>query len=228
MKERIAKLVFLVVQLIIYYFSIFTKSVYIDLIRYSSIVLSFLFAFFYFNKKRYWKFGRQFIIGGLLFTCAADYFLVALNDQFELGLLLFIVAQYCYFLYLSTELDSLQRMHLLGVRLGGALIGITVSFLLVGKMIPLLILAIAYASLFISNIVTAFRSIKRYLLFSIGLVLYAMCDVCVTLTHMKFYITNLPHESVFRTMIWVFYIPSQVCIALSACQKILEKEEKIC
>lgn len=224
MKERIAKIVFVIVQMAIFYFSIFTDMIYLNEIRYLSVLLSLLFAFFFFNVKRFWKYGRQFIIGGLLFTATADYFLVIANEQYELGVLLFLVAQYSYFLYLSTEMDSLHRMRQLGLRMGGGMVIISINYLLIGKMIPIIVLAIFYAAFSVGNLITAYRKFKTEYLLAIGLTLFAMCDICVVISYLNIYFKEVTFCNTFRLLVWVFYIPSQVLISLCACQEVLEIE----
>ena len=203
---------------------IFTDSIYIQEIRFFSILLSFLFAFFYFKSKRLWRFGRQFIIGGLLFTTTADYFLVVANEQYELGVLLFFVAQYSYSLYLSKDLGCLQKMRHLGICMGMGVVANVIAYLFFGKMIALIVLSLFYATFFIGNVVCVYRNPAGKKLFAAGLTLFVLCDICVVLSNLDTYFPKVIIDERVSVLIWVFYIPSQVCIALSACQKVLEIE----
>lgn len=224
MKDFIVKFVFVIVQAFIFYLGIFTDSVFIHEIRFFSILLSFLFAFLFFNSKRLWRYGRQFIIGGLLFSTAGDYFLTVVHEQYELGILLFFVAQYSYSLYLCQDLGCLQKMRYFGICMGMGLLANAITFLFIGKMIALIVLVLFYAAFFIGNIISVYRKPANNKLFTAGLTLFLLCDICVVLSNLGRYFPQIHFDQRICALVWVFYIPSQICIALSACQKTLEIE----
>ena len=78
-----------------------------------------------------------------------------------------------------------------------------------------------YANL-IMNIVFAFMQTKKSTIFAIGLLLFAMCDFFIGLSVMADSYLQLSAENLLYKLndldfnfAWLFYVPSQACIALS-------------
>ena len=157
-----------------------------------------------------------FLALALFFTAVADYFLLVINNHFEAGVTVFIVAQIFHFARiatlktLKTNLISVAARLLLAV-VALVLLAVTNNFdtlnCLVAIYFPLLLVNTADA-LFV-----ALKNKKRILLF-VGFCLFVLCDVCVGLYNIDI---NLPTKLVNAVsfLMWVFYLPSQTLIALS-------------
>lgn len=152
----------------------------------------------------------------LALTAGADWFLLVRNDHYALGVALFLCVQTVYYLRLRRAgADSawpLRSALALGAGLG-------VYALRMAS--PVNLLAALYFSQLVSNTLLAWKvKGKRWFRFALGLTLFVGCDVCVGLFN------ALPPDSpqYFAVSIgmWLFYLPSQALIALSA---LPEKEE---
>ena len=188
---------------------------------YTAIVLVALFAFFACRCRG----AEHFIRLGILFTLVADYFLVLVGDKELEGVLAFIAVQVSYFLYLFIKEKRI------GARFANILTRVTIAaaliicaIIILGDDVDALAIAsvIYYANL-VSNVIFAFKLGRGDRIFAVGLVLFAMCDLCIGLEVLFssyldsdlfsfFYGANL-------NLPWVFYQPSQVLIALGLFSK---------
>lgn len=148
----------------------------------------------------------RIVAAALVFTAAADIFLLVLDRWYAVGILLFCVVQILY-----------------AVRLGGrntvwiclsAMVGLCVMLI---SRDPVAALAAGYITLFATNLVRAgllsMRSRERFhILFFAGLALYFVCDVCVGL----FQLSDGSIWEFARVGMWAFYLPGQVLILMSA------------
>ncbi|MBR2929621.1 MAG: hypothetical protein IKC32_00170 [Clostridia bacterium] len=159
----------------------------------------------------------------LLFTLAADYYLLVIDDKYEIGMLWFILAQLCYFarIYLSEERKSVRIAHLVS-RCGGILLSLLLPFLILGDGVDLLsVVSVVYFVNILLNAIFAFISFKRSPMLALGLLLFVACDIFVALANLGGYIKlggelYLALKSVgFNRIAWLFYVPSQTLIALS-------------
>ena len=152
---------------------------------------------------------RKVIIdGALALTLAADTFLVLLNDHYAVGVFFFCLVQALY----AWEVGlSIKRVY---VRAGFWLV--IVVLLKVSESLNFLTLlsAFSYSQLLLS----AFFSWNKPSCFSWGLALFLLCDSCVGLFNASGYIAGFPEMvgTIAGSLIWVFYVPSQVLITLSA------------
>lgn len=152
----------------------------------------------------------------LALTAGADWFLLVRNDHYALGILLFLGVQTVYYLRLRAAGAGSAWPLRSALALGA---GLGVYALHMAS--PVNLLAALYFSQLVSNTLLAWgRRGERWFRFALGLTLFVGCDVCVGLFN------ALPPESpsYFAVSIgmWLFYLPSQVLIALSA---LPEKEE---
>ena len=160
------------------------------------------------------------------FTLIADYYLVIL-DEFKLGIFFFCLVQITYIIRHSLmENKKYKNLIFLCLTLITAIIISTkISISSFDK--KLIILGLIYAALLISSVYSAIRTIKssRYpkksaLLIATGMSLFFMCDLNVAFFNL---VGNVPivlfnGENIrFYTgfLIWVFYVPSQLMLALS-------------
>ena len=147
--------------------------------------------------------GDKLVLPALLFTAGADWFLLVRGDHLILGVALFLVVQTLY-------LIRLRRMgvdaHLWLRTMTALFMGLAVYIF--GLISPLTILVALYFSQLVSNAILAWKG--RRWLFAIGLTLFVCCDICVGMF-------NLGILYSFASVgMWLFYLPSQVLIVLSA------------
>ena len=146
----------------------------------------------------------------LALTAAADWFLLVRNDNYILGIALFLCVQTVYYLRLrrSGAPDAYPLRAGLALAAGLGLCALRLAS-------PVNLLAGLYFSQLLSNTVLAWtRKGRRWCIFAAGLTLFVGCDLCVGLFN------TLPAASPLYPAVsvgmWLFYLPSQVLIALSA------------
>lgn len=162
--------------------------------------------------------GDRLVPIALALTAGADWFLLVRNDHYALGVALFLCVQGVYFL----RLRRAGAPSLWPVRAGFApLAGLAVCALAwrTGLFSPANLLVGLLAALYfpqlLSNAIAAWtRKGKRWRRFALGLTLFVGCDVCVGLFNAQ--IHNLVLYFLSGVGMWLFYLPSQVLIALSA------------
>lgn len=162
----------------------------------------------------------------MLFTLVADYFLVAKVPQDHLmGVAFFLGTQLFIFLHIIVN-DNSKKARLIHTIFRIALIGILicVAFLVLRENADLLALisVIYYANLCI-NAIFAHRIGRGGIILTVGLILFALCDINVGLSALNnmyeggfaegSFLYNLLHSE--YDLIWIFYIPSQTLISLS-------------
>lgn len=147
--------------------------------------------------------GDRLVFFALLFTAGADWFLLVKNSHLELGLVLFLVVQTLYLLRLRRlgAGSNLWLRSMLALALGLAVTAL-------GMISVLNLLVALYFSQLLSNTVLAWYA--RKWVFATGLTLFVCCDVCVGM-----YNLGILHAFAAVGM-WLFYLPSQVLIVLSA------------
>lgn len=162
--------------------------------------------------------ANYYILGGLLCTVAADWFLVVRGAQDKLtAMICFLVAQTLYAVLLHRRA---RARGLITARLFLLVIAEAVTILVLkGNVDPLAMVSIAYYAMLIMNIVCAFNSYKREPLMAWALVLFFLCDTVVGLQAASVGYLVLPawlYNAVFCgfPLDWLFYLPSQVMIAL--------------
>lgn len=153
------------------------------------------------------------------FTAVSDTFLV-LYENYEIGVTVFIFAQIVYFIriYLTSGKNPLYSFILRIVAIVAACIGI--NFL--GAASYLTAVAAIYFVNLLANFAESFCLIiksRKYILFTVGLFLFICCDVCIGVTQLKHVLNVQMSATVYgllMNLIWVFYLPSQILIVLSA------------
>lgn len=180
---------------------------------YLSIVLCFLFALA--NTRK----SNALRTAALACTVGADWFLVVCSPAQQLwGMIFFLGTQTLYALYLYRRG---KRKDLVFARVFLiAAIELTAWLVLGSKMDPLAAVSVCYYAILSVNIIDAFTQTKKDLLFPIGLLLFLLCDTVVGLQVAAGSYLSIPdwlHRLLFPgfNLAWVFYMPSQVLIALS-------------
>ena len=177
-------------------------------IKYASILLCALFAVLWALAGG----GDRLTAGALVLTAGADVFLLLLDAHYGWGLLLFCGVQLCYFL----RLRALGRGSLWGARLGLFLLSLA-ALRALGLLAPLDALALFYFVPFLCNLLCALfcPGGRAGRCFSLGLALYLCCDLCVAAYQFPGTFPP-PLDDAVRVGMWLFYLPGQVLIALSA------------
>lgn len=167
-------------------------------LKYAGILLCLLYALLWALRG-----GDKLVFPALLFTAAADWFLLIRKTHLIWGLILFLAVQSLYLIRLrrAGAAPHFRLRSMLALLLGGAVFVFRLAS-------PLNLLTALYFSQLLSNAILAWQA-KKWL-FGAGLTLFACCDICVGM-----YNLNLFHSFASVGM-WLFYLPSQVLIVLSA------------
>lgn len=161
-------------------------------------------------------FREKTVSVALIFTAAADVFLLVLDRWYAAGVLCFILVQILYAARLQRESGSSVLSFLLPAA-AGLLVYTSYGFGLTEA------LAGAYIALFAVNLLRACLLAKRsperrWILFAAGLALFFCCDLCVGLHNMPG--AGGPALQRFASVaMWGFYLPGQVLIRTSAYTK---------
>lgn len=176
-------------------------------IKYLSILLCLLFTLFSAAGG-----GDRVVAGAMALTLGADTFLLLLNRDYGAGVLLFCLVQGLYLARILRENGGRGHWTVRLLLTVGALALLAA----LGILTPLNALALAYFSNFLCNTIQSWALPGRRLrLFSLGLTLFLCCDICVG-------VFNSPGiapgwlERFSGIGMWLFYLPGQVLIALSA------------
>lgn len=211
-------LIHLILYLFIYAFKIITEKTE-TIADYIVVISCFLFSLVYFIIKR--NSNTLIFVIAFLFTILADTNLLILDDNYELGILEFIIVQFAYFWYILKNMYTKDNYsYLIAIRLITIVIGVIASLIVQTDKL-LVCLVIIYISNLVINLIISIIPRKRNLLFSLGLFLFLLCDICVgcynigdiidiSNTSLFYKIANLPFN-----IAWLFYHPSQVLLAIS-------------
>ena len=175
-------------------------------LKYAAILLCALFALLWAILGG----GDRLTAAALLLAVGADTFLLALDRDYLLGMLLFCGVQLCWFL----RLRALCRRSFWAARLGLFLLSLG-ALAALGLWNSLNVLSLFYFANFACN--TALSLSRRWegplRLLPPGLVLYLCCDLCVAAFQFP---QALPALYPFvQVGMWLFYLPGQVLLALS-------------
>ena len=193
---------------------------------YISIIIAFLMLFIFINKKLTFLFTAL----GLFFTLIADYFLIITDSHYLLATSIFLVAQICYAIRLYFEFDNTKEREIyIIIRVISVVFAILVPLILFKDDTDLLVIvsALYYVTLLTSAIYSFIlvKNNKYYLIFAIGLTLFACCDAFVGIFNLESYF-NIVEGSLIYNIIhnefnysWLFYVPSQSLIGLSLIKK---------
>ena len=207
------------ISAVLYYFILTAGGTLLVATEYCAIVLCFLFALLHLKNKQW------FLLGGLVCTLGADFFLVVCTPIQQLwGMIFFLGAQSLY-------AAMLHRSHpnraFLWIRLGLiAVAEVITAAILKDKTDALALVSICYYVNLIFNIVLAFVQFRAYRLFAIGLVFFLLCDTVIGLQvaaggYLPIAEGSALHSILFApfNLSWMFYLPSQVLISFSSRRK---------
>ena len=189
-------------------------------ISFSCILLCFLFSLTLISLSKT-KILTQI---GLLTTVLADVFLVILGEHQVVAMSFFSITQIAYFLRIFLNTDSKkERVVHIAIRMLAIVGTIIATILVLGEKLD----ALSFISMFyyvnlILNVVFSFVQIKKSILFPIGLLCFAICDLFIGLqvaigTYISVPESSFIYKVVFSSFnwAWFFYVPAQVLIVLS-------------
>lgn len=154
--------------------------------------------------------GDRLVFPALLLTALADLLLLVLGRHPALGVFIFLLVQTVYLIRLRLTSGRVWLFPRVAIPL---LIGAVMYEL--GLVTPLNLLAGLYFSQLVTNTALAWTLRgKKWRLFALGLTLFVGCDLCVELFNLPALAPALYPFA--RVGMWLFYLPSQVLIALSA------------
>ena len=193
------KKIFVIIEFIIY-----ISFIILDLLKIDSSYIKYIGIIFCLINN---VLNKNLIISlASLFTLCADYFLLLKNDNYEIGLLFFIIVQLLYLLFIRSK--KINPLYIF--RFIFSILGILILYC-VNYMFFLNILVVFYFINLLFNAISSFNNKSK--IFSIGLFLFVCCDICVGLHNILNYSTLYNFISF---MMWVFYLPSQVLISLGS------------
>ena len=174
-----------------------------------------------FNAK-----NGNLILIAMIFTLVADYYLVAIPDDMELrGVTVFLGTQLFIFLHImARDGDTRWRKRNIVTRIILMAVMLLVGYAILDGNPDLLssVSMIYYANL-LANALFAHRSGRGGVLLTIGLILFALCDVNVGISALdSLYVGGFPEGTLLYEIInsdiefiWIFYIPSQTLIPMT-------------
>lgn len=199
-----------------------------DGIKYLCILLCFLLSILSTKNPYIDKFNdvdMKLLTFGLFITIIADLCLIIL-DFFAFGVLFFILVQITYCVRYTNKNIKATLIGLLNI-----LIFITfaygIAILFIGEISILLPISLFYFICLLVSVIKAIKASNNNLYNSkskhmivFGMVLFLLCDTCVALSNITvifplsgYIMTSL--QTIASLLIWVFYLPSQLLLALS-------------
>ena len=170
------------------------------------------------HSKKDWA----YLVLAMAFTLVSDFFLL-LTDYITLGVATFWLAHTAYIFRVRRKLPKVTVVTLaVGLFFG-------VLLVLLGFPDVLMFFAAVYAVLFAQNIIVHVKYCKntdnttdelplfnRKIILA-ALVLFALCDVNVAIFNLRDPLELSPQAvDIVYTLIWLFYVPSQLMLAISA------------
>lgn len=177
-------------------------------LRYLSIVLCLLYVMIMSQSK-----DSKHLKVAFIFTLIADLFLLVLDDYYLYGVIVFCFAQFIYSYRLLKVNEMKRNLRIVIQVMSIIIVQIIVKIMLSAQFDLLAVVTIIYFVSLLNNIVNSIVFTKINPIFSAGLILFGLCDIFVGLNNLGSYI-----DFRFSTVLdypWIFYIPSQVLIALS-------------
>ena len=198
-------------------------------VAFISILICFIYVVLNFKKNNH---DDKIMLLAFIATLSADYFLTLHSKQVLLGTFLFFLSQVFFFLriHLSNRKidDNIMIIYIITY-----FISLLCLYLFIGYIDLLLIVSLLYYVCLCLNMIFAWISNHKILLFAIGLTLYVCADFMVGLKSSGPYVT-FQEGSIFDilihlpiNLIWVFYLPTQVLFALSTTHKNLKEHSYV-
>lgn len=187
-----------------------------DAVKYTGVILCAAFAVYCCKNARPCDF---LLAAAMAFTVAADWFLLIIEENLEAGLALFITAQLLHFARIYVLRKKRPYVSLI-LRLL-LCVGVIAALYLFDSLTLLTALVAVYFCNLLFNFFNSFALFKvngLYALFTLGLLLFICCDICVGLYNFGGVLDISIPLSIIKFAdkgMWAFYLPSQTLIALS-------------
>lgn len=183
-----------------------------SMLKYCAVLLCLTIAVLSY-KNPYSKQDCKALITAMLFTALADYLLL-FTSKTTIGVMVFCIAHLAHIARINkSAFKAGVVIYLMAAVLLSALAAI-------GLTLPYLYIACAiYVALILTATITAFRADmpkRNLILIRTGMVLFVLCDICVALFNVL-HAGGMFYEAALL-LIWLFYVPSQISLALSARQ----------
>lgn len=157
----------------------------------------------------------------IIFTIVSDYFLLILNDYYNIGLAIFVIAHLMYSLiiyYLNEKKDAIkffiEKIFILII----AIIGLVTTKQLFVALSSFYALNLIMNTIHSLILLIKTKKLNAVFLF-IGYVFFVGCDICVLLGNLDQFVdsTNklIEFENLVLSIVWIFYGPSQYFLGLS-------------
>ncbi|WP_411680313.1 lysoplasmalogenase family protein [Clostridium thailandense] len=229
-KSSIIKII-LCLEIVIYIvfnyldFNYWGRSNYSNIIKYIGILLCLLLAFLI-GEDGYSREDTYLLQLALTLTAAADLCLLIL-DKFILGVFIFCIVQITYIIRHSGGKIKKKDIYNLIISI---LITIFVTTMFIRFIdYKLLLIGSIYAILLLYSVYTAWKTFSRNVypitncyLVSIAMTLFLLCDINVGASNIIRQL-GISHDNIgmiSNFLVWIFYLPSQVLLAISGYKKI--------
>ena len=197
-------------------------------IQFFAIVLACLFCFLFIEKSKSYIFTQV----ALICTVCADSFLIFPDRQKQLfGMIFFSGTQIAYFLriFFEEKNPKIRKIHLI-IRTSASIIIVLATCVVLGaKTDALSLVSMFYYTNLILNIAFSFVMFKSAYILAIGLVFFAICDTFIGFANIGPYM-NISQSSLIYKLLysgidiaWVFYVPSQMLLAISLLSQKIKK-----
>lgn len=215
--KRLCTFAFLIAESILYYLILTAPADHLVVRCYSAIILCLVYALAIQ--------GKPLLIAAIAGTVVADYYLVTFIPPRQLpGMAVFLVVQLLYAIYLHRQ--GYKRVWV-AIRL------IPIAMIIAGALLilkenadALAIISVLYYANLVMNAVMAFGKFKKSPLLAIGFLLFILCDTVIGLQvastgYLPIEEGSLLHNILYMdlNLVWLFYLPSQVLIALAGTAK---------
>lgn len=227
--EKIKKylpVLFVLVELFLYGIILFSKADHIEIYCYMAIIVAFLFSAVYVQDGKY----NYLCLIAFIFTLIADFFLVVNGKSEYKGVAMtsFLFVQFMYATYIYLTIENKKNMKVgITLRLSLTFVAVLATILVLKSNVDYLsIVSIIYFANLICNIIDCIINIRTMRLLLTALVLFMLCDVVTGLSVADGLYFVIPATSLLSkiiylpfNLIWFFYVPSQVLIALNLNRK---------
>ncbi|MFA7010619.1 MAG: lysoplasmalogenase family protein [Bacilli bacterium] len=191
-----------------------------DIIDYASIVLNFLMGILLFRFLK--KNDSSIVLLALGFTIIADTGLILLEDVETISVFFFVLVQLCYAIRIRQFSIVLPLKFDILVRFGLVIMCEVLALIVLKENFNGLIgVTLLYFVNIVINLFFTLINRKQNILFTLGLLLFLLCDISLGLRMSGDFI-DVSNNSLIQTittapidLVWMFYFPSQVLIVLS-------------
>ena len=215
---KLRLIVFVLIELVLAILVQLTNGTLNTIVSFSSVVLAFIFALLNYNNN------NKLIIIGLFTTVCADIFLVVVDPiKQNLAMCFFSITQICYFIYIYNNQNIKQQKINILIRTITIILILCLTIIILKDNVDFLsLISVFYYINLVINIICSFIVKNKNIYLSIGLILFACCDLSIGLSIMSDAYLPLK-EGTFLYFIanpgfnlaWIFYVPSQTLISLS-------------